>query len=604
MTLMLLVGCPLDSGSSKTERDSDVSAEGDSGGADPEKDTATEGDSGTARDTADTGTPSAVPVHDCSVPADVCDESGCHVEGDATLVTISGSLLYNGTPGVGTGEVQLTEQTLDLRVDVDAEPGAYTAVVPPGDWTIEWEVEGMGTMAQVSDVHAHHDRRVNLAEERVTVSGTATWLGGAIPEREDYSTDFGVVFWGETASHGAVTTEDDTWSAEVRTGTYDVGLNVYEPGLGSGGGVVQVADDVAITTDTTMALDAVAARLTARVGLIGRGVDVAPSELWLGHDGGEDWREQFDEGRVTVDLPEGWYGISMEYGEHEKYTTAGWLELEDVLHLVGEVSREYEVPLYEVSGLLSVAGLTLVDASNTIDCPILYAVDAATGNGGLVRCPQAPEYRLLLPEGNYDFSLTAYEYPAGTLVLAEDVLVSADLTHDLTGALYDVSGSLAYDGGDVPLDDTGKARPWTLSFVDGNGAAFDFSYSDTRAWTAQLPAGVYDVWLGVSGVNDELAGTLRAASGFAVPASDALAIDVPLVELKVTATLSGTAPPRSTVWVIGIEGSAAVEIWLEDDGTGNVRVPPGSYQVLLNPTGDVGADSWWLPLAPCVEISR
>jgi hypothetical protein len=413
-------------------------------------------------------------------------------------------------------------------------------------------------------------------------------------------TDYQVSFDdGERVWDGDVL-DDGTWEIWVPVGTYDVRLEVYDDGLSSGGGPVPVltAD---VTGPTTLALDSTAAAAAVQVRLATAAGEQEVGNVWLETEDAE-WGDAADAGLVDVHAPTGTYTLWASYGGWSRGETAGSVPLDPAFVLSADTSVSYDVPLYDVGGLLSVSGLTLAEGTRTTDCPELQATDAAQGLYLRAPCPGSPTWHMVLPAGTYDFTLTTPEWGARAIPLAEDVVVAGDTALDLTGEMVTVTGTVTYDGGDPPLTDDGEVN-WYLTFTDlDHGDAYALRFQENGAWTATLPRGTYAVTF-ANGPNlafDTVSGAIPVSDTFEAVDGATLDVDIALVDVDVTASLDGAIASEGRAWLRGT--SVAQEVHLDGDGRGTFRVPPGDYGLYLVAEEADAVGSYDVTLSPCVSV--
>lgn len=199
----------------------------------------------------------------------------------------------------------------------------------------------------------------------------------------------------------------------------------------------------------------------------------------------------------------------------------------------------------------------------------------------------------------------------GEALLAEDLVVSGLTEFDVDVPLVELTGTFKLNGATPP---TGFYENGEVLLRDTiTGDVFALGQTRDRTWSARVVPGTYDVLysklLGGSVVPANELALIDANVDLNTDGSHE--IDIPFVTLSGDFTLDGGAFTASVynnahLWLSGVESGDLIDLGSSLDGSYQIRVVPGSYDIYyqdLSSTGLVPGNPWAL-IQPGAKVPK
>jgi len=233
--------------------------------------------------------------------------------------------------------------------------------------------------------------------------------------------------------------------------------------------------------------------------------------------------------------------------------------------------------------------------------------DTVTGASFPVGMSSDGSYMAMVIPGTYDVLwsriLGGDTVPLnGDALLDEDIVVAGATEYDVNVPVVELTGTFKLNGAAPP---TGIYENGEVLLRDNaTGDLITLGQTRERTWSARVVPGAYDVIYAKL-----LGGTVVPANEFALinenvdlSTDGSFEIDIPVVTLSGDFSLDGGAFPAGIydsahLWLNGAEPDDLVDLGLSNDGSYQVRVVPGSYDVYyqdLTSTGQVPENAWAL----------
>jgi hypothetical protein len=191
------------------------------------------------------------------------------------------------------------------------------------------------------------------------------------------------------------------------------------------------------------------------------------------------------------------------------------------------------VDLVTLSGTVTYAGATLPDDPYTSADYTVLVTNVETGDASSRSWSAGEDYAFDLPAGTYSLSVSFASngtegMPDAPVVAATALSLGRDRRFDVAVEAHVLSGSVTWNGGDVP-DDPYTGADYRVTVVDvATGATAAGDFASGQEWSFVLPGGVYDAYVSFpyNSTDGLLDVPARAAQGLAVyaDASRALAV--------------------------------------------------------------------------------
>jgi hypothetical protein len=339
-------------------------------------------------------------------------DSDTRLDIDVPLGHLAGTVRVNGAPV--EGEWAEVEAWLDGQVwwTAPIDGSTYALDLPEGTWDLyvspgEPSQPGAfpaGTVTVAGDTTADLDLTLHH------LSGSLTWQGA--PILAAYPIDCSslhFVFDDGAGGSDAYTLDCPTspnWEVDLPAGTYDVYLDLDDSVADRPGGDVLVAEDLIVDADATVDLDATAYTVSGSA----RWDGTAPQATYAGGEWGVRFTDvttgsTLDYEFPTQDtwealVPVGTYDVDLWLPGDGAYPSfSGWYRVAEDVTVAADTTLDFDVPLYDVSGIVSVDGAPL---DGTAGDQIFFH---DTGGSGSSIGPDG-SYTLRVPAGTW----SAYAY--------------------------------------------------------------------------------------------------------------------------------------------------------------------------------------------------
>jgi hypothetical protein len=399
----------------------------------------------------------------------------------------------------------------------------------------------------------------NIDLHSLTVSGTVTLAGGAIP---DSSSSRGMVLFvdptsGASVSAGIGTTGAATYTAKLFAGHYKIFFSGYQssvlPQL-----QILVADQT-FTASGTLDID-------LQVVTLGGAVTVNGAQMPDGAQGrGGVVVRRKDTGSWTVlrvpasgaaqfqgSVFAGSYDIGYDAtGARFPALPSQRVYLQKDVSLAAPTTLNLDLPVITVSGTVTRGGAALPDASGRRGSAFFadpsgnsLTLDVGTTGPGT--------YSGLLFAGTYDVGFDSVgtsvpSLPSQTVVLETSQSLNSNAQVDLDLSVITLQGGVTVNGGTVPDDTRDRGTIILTPSSGGSSASASIGAAGPAAYTLQAYAGTYDVQLDSTGNGRTLpAESTLVRRGFALAASTSLDVALAVAHVSGTVTVNGAAVPDDT----------------------------------------------------------
>ncbi|MDP2312318.1 MAG: hypothetical protein Q8P41_05390 [Pseudomonadota bacterium] len=441
-----------------------------------------------------TGVLERVPIGPATLAGDTpLDLAGTRQAVDLSLAV--GGVALGASPVTDMWTLTLTEAATGARRVVESgEPDGLAVRLAPGTWAAALDLHTfeLGAAEGAWDLGVFvvaEDGAVALDADAVTVSGAVSSEGAPYWEEGDGQPELWAIYLRDSLTGAAWEVwinDEDTWSARVPPGTYDIELR--------GRVHTTVHEGVELDADATVDIDVRAHTLSGTAAYAGVPVPAGSWGVWLVHTGTGDLVNASIYGSSwAANVPEGVWDIWMAYATYDVEPHAN-VRVANGVVVAADGTLDLDVVDYAVSGTLTFSGGAPPNRWGDRDWGLTFE-DPATGTTLSGVFESGAPWRVRLPAGTYDVSMwwfdeAAYEFP--TTRAAEGIVVTADTTLDLAVHAEPVQVSLTLDGAALPTD--GNATAMFLVWEEVETGARNLQRFTAGDAELLLPHGAYTFW--------------------------------------------------------------------------------------------------------------
>jgi hypothetical protein len=545
---------------------------------------------------------------------------------DSPSLTSRGTLSFSDQTG-GTVSFALGPSGA-ATYSVQLFPGVYTiSLSTPNNANLKGLPPG-GLTQLAAGVSIRANQTLNYNVQSVTVTGTLTFQGAAIPDSPSLATRGTLSFTDQTTSnvvsYTLPPTGPATYSFQLFPGVYTVDLSTpnnanlqgLPPGL-----FTQLAGDVNINANQALNYDVkppVNVTVTGTLTLAGTQIPDSPA---LTSRGTISFVTQSGVAASSTLSPTGpaTYSVQLSPGTYAvRFSTpantnlkglppGGFTQLAAGVAINANRTLNYDLQSVTVTGTLTLNGAQVPDSPSLATRGTISFTDQTTSNVvSYTLAPTGPAtYSLQLFPGTYAVSLSTPAnanlkgLPPGAFAnLATGVSLAASqtLNYDYSPVSFTVTGTLTLAGGQIPDSPTLTSRG-TISFGVQSGVAASSTLGPTgpATYSVQLSPGTYLVRFSTP-ANANLkglppGGLTQLAAAVTVNANQTLDYDLRSVTVTGTLTLAGAQIPdsptlttRGTISFTDLVTSNSLSYDVSPTGaaTYTFQLFPGSYSVFFS----------------------